>query len=213
MPLAFLSSRTTAALAVVAVMMAGCSGRPGRVATPAVDPDDAAEQAIEEFDRNGDAALSKEELAACPSLLDALPAYDTSRDGALTGEEVAAGIDAWSQRAVGAISLPFVVRLDGRPLADAQIRLIPAAFLGDAVKPALGVADAAGAGALNMAPEDRPANIPKGLPMIQPGLYTVQITHPTAQIPAKYNVQSGLGLEAAVAGQNPAGVTWNLTSK
>jgi hypothetical protein len=49
--------------------------------------------------------------------------------------------------------------------------------------------------------------------VIQPGLYRVEITHPTVNVPAKYNSESTLGIEAAIAGQNPAGVTWSLTSK
>jgi hypothetical protein len=103
--------------------------------------------------------------------------------------------------------------LDGRPLEGAEIKLVPAPFLGDAVKPARGVSEPGGVGVLNMAPEDRPENAPKNVAIIQPGLYNVEITHPTVSVPAKYNTQSTLGLEASIAGQNPAGVTWSLTSK
>jgi len=49
--------------------------------------------------------------------------------------------------------------------------------------------------------------------LVQPGLYSVQITHPTRKVPAKFNTATTLGLEAGVAGQNPNGISWNLTSK
>jgi hypothetical protein len=201
---------TAASLAFVVM---GCSGRPGRVSTPNVDPDGAAELAIQEYDRNADGQLDENELAACPSLLDAQPVYDTDKNGSLSQAEIATGIGSWEKRGIGAVQLEFTVRLDGRPLSDAEVKLVPAPFLGDAVNPATGFADAGGSGSLNMADEDRPANAPKNLAVIQPGLYNVEITHPTRKVPAKYNSNTTLGLEAAIAGQNPAGVTWSLTSK
>jgi hypothetical protein len=196
-----------------AALMIGCSGRPGRVSTPDVDPDEAAALAVQEYDRNADGQLDESELQKCPSLLDARPVYDADKNGLLSPQEIAAGIESWEKRGIGAVQLEFNIRLDGRPLSDAEVKLIPAAFLGDAVKPATGIADAGGYGSFNMAAEDRPANAPKNLAVIQPGLYNVEITHPTVNIPAKYNSSTTLGLEASIAGQNPAGVTWSLTSK
>ena len=201
------------ASAALVLSACGCSGGPGRIATPDVDADDAASQAIELYDKNADARLDASELAACPSLNAALPMYDADKDGSLAEAEIAAGIGSWAASGAGAIPLPFRVTLDGKPLAGAQLKLTPAPFLGDAVKPALGEADAAGGGTFTMAPEDRPANVPKSLPVMQPGLYRVEITHPTVQVPAKYNVETTLGVESAMASQNPAGVNWALTTK
>jgi hypothetical protein len=146
-------------------------------------------------------------------LVDALPAYDADKDGALSRDELAAGIGSWEQRGTGALALPFKVLLDNRPLGGAEVKLVPVSFLGDAVKPATGVAGDSGSGSLKLAAADRPANLPPHIPVIQPGLYRVEITHPTTTLPAKYNTESTLGIEAAIAGQSPAGVTWSLTSK
>lgn len=202
-----------AAAAMLILATCGCSRGPGRIATPDVDADDAASQAIELYDKNTDARLDSTELVACPSLNAALPAYDGDKDGVLAEAEIAAGIGSWAATGAGAIPLPFLVMLDGKPLAGAQLKLTPAPFLGDAVKPALGESDATGGGTFTMAPEDRPANVPKSLPVMQPGLYTVEITHPVTKVPAKYNAESTLGLEAAAAGQSPSGVVWDLKSK
>jgi hypothetical protein len=199
--------------AVSAAAVLGCSGKPGSVTTPDVDPEEAAELAVEQYDKNADSLLSGDELAACPALKEALPGYDGDGNGLLSPEEISTGIARWEQRGMGAIVLPFTVTLDGRPLGDAQVKLTPVPFIGDAVKPAAGIADSRGAGALNMAPEDRPSNLPKNVPAIQPGLYNVEITHPSTKVPAKYNTATTLGLEAAIAGQNPSGVSWSLTSK
>jgi hypothetical protein len=195
------------------VFAMGCSDRPSRVSTPDVDPEDAAELALKEYDRNSDGQLDEAELKACPSLLDARPVYDADKNGSLSHQEISAGIASWASRGIGAMPVSFRVQLDGRPLDGAEVRLVPAPFLGGAVKPASGIAEGGGAGALNMSEEDRPDNAPKNLAVIQPGLYNVEITHPTRTIPAKYNSNTTLGLEAAIAGQNPAGVTWSLTSK
>ncbi|MAT70632.1 MAG: hypothetical protein CMJ58_14035 [Planctomycetaceae bacterium] len=191
----------------------GCSGSPGRVATPQVDPADAAQAAFELYDKNSDDRLDPEELQACPALVDALPVYDADKDGSLTPQETAAGINGWAKRGIGAMALPFTVRLDGRPLQGAKIAVKPVEFLEGYIGPATGASDETGSGTLQMSAEDRPANVPANLPVMQPGLYTVHITHPDVDIPPRYNSSTTLGLEAGIAGQNPSGVTWELSSK
>lgn len=197
---------------VAAVSLIGCSGAPGRIATPSVDGEEAAQAALELYDRDADAILNSEELQASPPLLDALATYDTNRDGSLAHDELVAGIDSWQRRGIGAMALPFTVRLDGRPLQGAEVKLTPVPFLGDAIAAAAGVADETGSGSLQIS-GDRPPNVPQNLPVVQPGLYLVEITHPTIVLPEAYNKASTLGLEAGIAGQNPSGVVWELSSK
>lgn len=191
----------------------GCSGRPGRIAPPKVDPEEIAGAALEFYDQDSDGTLNADELKACPPLVDALPVYDTSKDGMLSKAELTAGIGSWARRGIGAMVVPFSVRLDGRPLAGAEVKLNPAPFLLDLVQPASGVADHNGAGSLKMSDENRPSNAPARLPVMQPGLYLVEITHPSIEIPAEYNIETTLGLEAGIAGQNPNGVLWELKTK
>jgi hypothetical protein len=199
-------------LMFASTLIFGCSGRPSRVAAPTVNAADAAQSAMELYDRNTDGILDSEELLASPPLVNAMSAYDTDHNGALSKAELVSGIESWSRRGVGATAVPFSVRLDGKPLKGAEIKLTPAPFLNGAVAPAAGTSDESGAGSLQIT-GDRPANVPANLPLIQPGLYLVEITHPTISIPDAYNKASTLGLEAGVAGQNPAGVVWELSSK
>lgn len=203
----------TLSLALLMLCLSGCGGGPGRIATPSVDADDVAQSVLELYDRDSDAQLNDAELQDCPSLQNALPVYDTNGDGRLSQAELVEGIDSWAQRGIGATAVPFTVRFDGRPLAGAEVKLIPAEFLADVLLPASGVADETGSGSLKMPAENRPANVPDHLPVMQPGLYRVEITHPSREIPAKYNTATTLGLEAGIAGQNPSGVLWELNSK
>lgn len=199
---------------VVCLLIAGCSGAPGRISSPDVDPEKAAALAMEEFDRDGDGVLNGEELQACPALVYAMPVYDTNRDKQLSEEEVAAGIGRWATARIGAILLPFRIQLDGRPLAGAKVEMIPVSFLGGAIKPAHGVANKVGIGKLRLAPEDRLPNTPPNMPLVPPGLYRVEITHPDIEVPAKFNVDSTLGVETSVVGAlYRTEVVWNLSSK
>jgi hypothetical protein len=189
------------------VALAGCSGRPGRVRPPDVDADDAAAAAMQQLDKDGNGQLSDAELKAAPGLAAAKDHYDSDHSGALSPEEIAAGIRRWSEGQVGAAAVAYMVQLDGRPLPGAQVKAVPEPFLGDALKPATGID-----GYLAVAPEDRPANAPK-LPLIMPGLYRIEITHPAASIPAKYNSQTTLGLEVSADLRLDQAILWQLKSR
>src|SRR6266481_3921606 len=71
--------------------LSGC-GRLGQssVKPPSVNPNKAADKAIELCDKDGNGQLSASELAACPGLLAALANYDTSGDKQLSRDEIAA---------------------------------------------------------------------------------------------------------------------------
>ena len=48
----------------VVLGLIGCSGKPGRIATPKVDPDDAAQSAMELYDLDSNTQLDSDELKA-----------------------------------------------------------------------------------------------------------------------------------------------------
>jgi hypothetical protein len=196
-----------ARLAVVLISLCGCSGRPGDIDPPDVDPASAAEAAMQQLDKDGDGQLSSAELEASPGLGSAATRYDSDNDGSLSLEEVTAGIRRWAEGEVGAATVPFVVRLDGRPLSDAVVKAIPEPFLGDVLKPATGID-----GYLAVAPEDRPPNSPN-FPLMQPGLYRIEITHLSVSIPAKYNSETILGHEVSQDTVGNQAVVWSLTTK
>jgi hypothetical protein len=196
----------------LAISFAGCSRGPGAIRPPKVNATSAAAAAIEKFDRNGDGKLTKDEWQASPELAAAATQYDKNADGQLTADEIAAGISAWQQAGVGVRSVPFDVRFNDKPLVGATVRLVPASFLGDGVKAAFAQTNSGGSGQFNMKPEDRPPNAPN-MPLMQPGLYLVEITHPTIKIPAKYNTATTLGIEITSSNPGLEGVKWSLSSK
>jgi hypothetical protein len=198
-------------IVLAALLVGGCSGRAGRVSPPDVSADDAAEAAIEAYDQDGDGNLAESELASTPGLAHVMTDYDANGDGMLASDEIAAGVRKWSEGKMGAAPWPFQVKVNGRALEGAIVKLVPEAFLGDAVKPAAGETSRGGRGSLGIAMEDLPPNAPKR-PIVQPGLYRVEITHPSLAIPAKYNSESTLGLEVASHTLTPEGSVWNLTS-
>jgi hypothetical protein len=196
----------------LAVSFVGCSRGPGAIRPPKVNAASAAAAAVEQYDRNADGKLQKDEWTLSPDLAAVATQYDKNADGQLTADEIAAGIAVWQQMGVGARSVPFDVRFDDKPLAGATVRLIPAPFLGGETKEAFGQTNAAGSGQLNMKPEDRPRNAPN-MPLMQPGLYHVVITHPTVKIPSKYNTATTLGIEITSSNPGMEGVKWSLSSK
>jgi hypothetical protein len=189
---------------------AGCSGKPGRVTGPDIDGANAAAAAIAEYDANGDSHLESAELTAAPELAAVLSRYDDDGDTRLSASELAAGIDRWSDGKVALLPWAYQVTYNGRPLSGAEVKLVPAPYLGDAVKAASSTSDSAGRGSLAISLDQMPANAPKR-PLVQPGLYRVEITHPSTSIPEKYNSATTLGLEASSETSSPSGTIWALT--
>lgn len=51
------------------------------------------------------------------------------------------------------------------------------------------------------------------VPIVQPGIYWIKITHPSIKIPAKYNTDSTLVIEIAKDTLSRGGITWTLSAK
>jgi len=191
-------------------VISGCGKQPRRLRPPDVDPAAAAATALERYDANHNQVLDPLELQACPALAGSLDKYDGDADGVLAAEEIAQGIDRWRSGQTGALSLPFQVKWAGLALEGAQVRLVPEGFLGDGVLPAVGTAGPGGRGFIGIEPALLPKGAPR-VPLVQPGLYRVEITHPTVSLPEKYNTHTTLGIEVATDRLSPAGAVWALT--
>jgi hypothetical protein len=190
-------------------MVAGCSGQPAGVEPPSFDTGKVATAAVAQYDKDGNGQLEQGEWQASGALAGSIEVYDTNGDMVLSREEIAAGLARWQKGEMGARPLPFQVKLGGRPLEGADVKLIPEEFFAGAIKPASGTSGAGGRGYLGLSEADRPKNAPQ-LPLTQPGLYRVEITHPRQKIPAKYNTESTLGIEVADDRIDPRGVVWDL---
>jgi EF hand len=176
------------------VITTGCSRGPAPVKPPYIDPAAASREAMELYDTDHDGQLSDKELEACPGILMHRDLYDTDHDGKISREEVEDRIRRLRASRVGLTRLGVQVRLDGRPLAGATVKLIPEKYLGSDIKAAVGTTGANGGASLSIPDEDLPAS-QHGLTGVHYGTYKVEITHPTIKVPAKYNTQTTLGYE------------------
>jgi hypothetical protein len=174
--------------------LVGCSRGPGRFEAPEVDPESAAASAMELYDANDDAALSKEELANCPGILAQIKLYDQNGNGAVDQDEISRRLADLLKYRTGATGLNALVLYNGKPLGGATVVLEPEPYLGDQVQKAEGVTDGAGSADLGIPPEFVPEHL-RRIKCVHYGTFKVRINHPTIPLPAKYNTATELGYE------------------
>jgi hypothetical protein len=196
--LAFPAARLAGLFVLAAV---GCSGGPSAVDVPEVDPEAAAEKAINAYDANGDRALGPDELAKCPGILSKLTAYDADKNGTVEQAEIVRRIGELFKHNPGATQLNCAVTYGGRPLADAEVLFEPEEYLGEELQAARGVTDAAGVAAMGIPPEFLPEHLHR-LKALHYGTFKVRITHPTITLPARYNTATELGYETESGNPN-----------
>jgi hypothetical protein len=178
----------------MAMLAGGCSGGPERIKPPRIDPSSAAGQAMELYDKDHDGKLNQAELGACPGVLVSLDRYDTNRDKMIDQEEFSTRLAQLLKNRTGATQLACNVSYQGKPLVGATVVLEPEAYLGNDIQPAEGITTNAGIADVGMPPEKAPAAL-QAMKLIQYGTFKVRITHPTINVPAKYNTETTLGYE------------------
>ena len=181
---------------IVLVTMAGCSGRPERFAAPDVDHEDAASQAVELYDKSGDGDLDADELKACPAILAKLTAYDQNANGSVDSKEIAAHLGQLLN-GTGGTQLSAVVTLKGKPLSGANVVMEPEPYLGAEIQTAKGVTDGSGSARLGIPPEFVPEHV-RRIAAVHYGTFKFRITHPSINIPKKYNTETELGYETEI---------------
>src|SRR3954463_12235157 len=143
--------------AAVALPLTSCNSGPARVGQPAIDAASAGKKALELYDKDGNGVISGAELTQAPALASALARLDTNSDKGVDAEEIAARVNKWKELRTGLVSVKCRVTLDGRPVEGAQVVFEPEPFLGEGIKPAIGVTNPFGDAAPTVAAEDRPA--------------------------------------------------------
>ena len=183
---------------VAAAVLLGCSSGPTAVEVPAIEPETVATEAMTLYDKNDDGFLASDELSSCPSLQNAStkPRVDKDNDQRLSKGELVERLETWANGGVGVSYLACSVTKGGRPLVGAQVKLVPETFFGDVIKTAEGTTDTSGSAMLGIDKANLPEAL-RNLRAVQQGLYRVEITHPSVQIPPKYNTATTLGLEVS----------------
>jgi uncharacterized protein (TIGR03067 family) len=163
-----------------------------RLYPTAIDADVAGKKALEKYDTNKDGKISGAELEKAPALKAAMGTMHTNKDKGITADDIASRIKAWQATKVALIGgVTCTVIRNGKPVEGAEVEFVPEDFLGENVKTAYGTTGKDGFAMMS---------IPLG-PMepqgVAPGFYSVEITKPGEDIPAKYNSQTIYGLEIA----------------
>jgi EF hand len=195
-----LGRHTNSAAAAVAsgvLIVMGCSPHPPGIAGIQIDTGEVSQAIFLAHDKDQNGLLSAEELTAVPAIGGNRSWYDTDHDGQLSASELEAGLKAIFDPRVGLLTYSCGVTRKGQPLAGATVKFVPLPALKDVLPPASGVTDKRGHVDLALAPEDLPANAPTRVPELRPGLYFVEVTHPTISIPDQYNVNTTLGEEVS----------------
>jgi hypothetical protein len=176
--------------------LVGCSNKRSGVSIPDWDPPAFAGAVIERLDKNGDSLVDKAELADAPSLAYGARFIDKDADGKLSREELEARFTKYRERQLGLTSQQFRVTHNGRPLVGATVRLNPEFFLSDIIEPAEGTTVVQGM----LSP-----SIPgQQTPLMRAGYYRVEVTSPSATLPAKFNSATTVGVEVSRFPGEPA---------
>lgn len=169
--------------------LVSCTSGPPAATPPDIDPATAAQAAIDQYDQNGDGALSAAEIE--DSAL-SLEKWDADRSGSLSHAEIEQRLTRYVEHGTAMVGLNCYVRLNGRPLENAQVTLKPEEFLGGAVHPAYGTTGRDGVATIAVAEEFRPR---PDVEAAQIGLFKVEITHPEVQVkgvsPNAYEISPG----------------------
>jgi hypothetical protein len=184
-------------LCILLPVTAGCSRGPARVPAPSIDPDSAADKAIELYDTDHDRALSDNELARCPGIRTTISLYDQDGNRSIDREEIIRRLSDLLKNRVGLTQLRSRVTYRGRPLPDAQIVFEPEPYLGDEVQVAEGTTNSHGSAQIGIAEEYLPENV-RNMKLVHYGTYKVRITHPTIKLPSRYNSETTLGYETRI---------------
>jgi hypothetical protein len=184
--------RWTLAVGSLTVWFAGgCSRYPPAPEKPDISPREAGRAAIGQYDADNDGRLDGTEMKKCPSLWEARKRIDGNGDAVLTAEEITARINYWSHCGTIVMSGVTLITLDGKPLPGATVTLEPEEFLGPGFTACQGVTDETGRASIK-GPDPK-------YPGIYLGLYRVKVSKLVGgreTIPARYNTQTELGLEA-----------------
>jgi hypothetical protein len=182
---------------IVAGSALGCGSR--AVSIPRYDPENMAQQAMAEYDKDRDGKLDAGELEQCPALKKALPQIAKDKHPYLTEEDIADRLRQLVGSKVGLIGTQCRVIRDGKGFAGVTVTFIPEKFMGEAIRPGSGVSDAEGNVELKIAGESFPG--------LNPGYYRIEASlkddSGKETLPARFNTETKLGQELHPRSRRP----------
>ena len=179
----------------------GCSDGPKPPPRFQINPEQAAADAMETYDKNHDGKLDAKELEASPPLQELLlnlKHREPSHPDFLTGDDIKRRMQEWIDAPATLFSSSVIVRLDGQPLEGAKVTYTPEKFLGPSYHEHSATTNVGGGGSLD-------AELPDFPNEIYVGLYRVtisKIVNGKESLPPQYNTQTTLGREVALGVRN-----------
>lgn len=198
--------------AVVLFALSGCGQTPARLTQTTFNARTAAADAISSCDKNSDGKLDENELNTIPAIKNDLPQFDKDNNKSIEANEIAERLEQSQALKVALVPCSFVVKLDGKPLADAEVTLEPESCLASTLQPCIGKTDSTGRVSPCKVASDGDDNN-AGLTGVPPGLYKLKITHPKLEKLPQYHSDTHLGLHVAPDNPNLMMLEFALTSK
>ncbi len=179
----------------------GCSeSRPEWMEPPPIDPPKVLRAIMTQADRDENGSLEADELSIIPALQTSLTALDTDTDGSLSRDEIRAWLERVKSDAYAQQQAPFTIRYQGKPLANAFVKIVPEECMGGTIEPAEGTTNDQGMVFLNIQT--------RRVPGARCGLYRLEVSGRTSKgkpIPSKYSQNSPIGV--ALGGGLPQVIT------
>lgn len=171
-------------------LLSGCFGGPSRIAAPEWDVEAITAACMLQADADSDGFVTKAEAKEnAPGLAYALPQLDADGDKQLSPDEIQQRFQDLKDAKTGVQGFNVRLSYKGRPLRQADIRLVPEPFLEGIVEPADGqiVDEYSG-----LADFDIPGDEFYG---VRPGMYRIEVRSDDVKIASKYNDETTLGVE------------------
>lgn len=147
------------------------------------------------YDSNFDGQLTVLELRGWGARGRIKEAYDFDGDGKASRDEIATCIDRWLQEGSMAQGIKVTLTISGRPLAGAQVRIVPDYDPGDGSQAQVTQTDANGVASLEIPLEDLTQAMKNpGFGGVFATNCRVEVTHPKHEIPAEYNTETRIEL-------------------
>jgi hypothetical protein len=138
------------------------------------------------LDKNGDSQLDQHELAAAPGLASGVRFIDKNIDSKLGRDELIERFARYRDSRIGLMPSELRITYNGRPLAGAEVQLVPEFFLEGVIEPATGTTR--GDGTVRPSVPNQPT------PLLRVGYYRVEVTSGERPLPGKFTSQT-LGVE------------------
>ena len=156
--------------------LAGCGNSPASQIGAFDDPSATADAALELLDENSAGILDQSELAGCLGLQSGAQRIDANGDQQLDRAELLARFQKLGSMS-DIVGVQVIVAKSGQPLANAQVSLTPAPFLGEGRQSYQGVSNPRGSCLL----QGESVQLP-GLPT---GYYTAEIVDKASGVPSQ----------------------------